>query len=172
MLLRRQHPLVHAPTTVTLEGYPHWIPSMGEHPSDGNPPSLPRTTQSCLDDGGYQRIGLVDHVAHVQSTCLGEQLPGAPAIVAVSLLRPQDQLDVRDAGRVYPQNGRTSGARHRADEDARRGKLTVGGGSQRLGQRTYPELPSPIRSKYPSLTPLGQTIIQGTKYTGSPPSDP
>jgi hypothetical protein len=78
---------------------------MGKHPADGNPPSLPRTTQSCFDDGGYQRIGLVDHVAHVQSTCLGEQLPGAPAIVAVSLLQPQDQLDVRDAGRVYPRTG-------------------------------------------------------------------
>ena len=41
-----------------------------------------------------------------------------------------------------------------------------------MGQMTYPELPSLVRSIYPSLTLLGQTIIQGTKYTGSPPTDP
>jgi hypothetical protein len=25
---------VHAPITVTLDRYPHWIPSMGKHPAD------------------------------------------------------------------------------------------------------------------------------------------
>src|SRR5215216_3667524 len=54
-----------------------------------------------LGNGGYQRISSVDHIAHVQSACLGEQLVGIPTIVAVLLLQPQDQLGVRDAGRVF-----------------------------------------------------------------------
>jgi hypothetical protein len=41
-----------------------------------------------------------------------------------------------------------------------------------MGQMAYPALPSLVRAKYPSLTLLGQTIIQGTKRTGSPPADP
>src|SRR5215211_615862 len=58
-----------------------------------------------LGNGGYQRIGGVDHVAHVQSACLGEQLVGIPTIVAVFALQPQDQLGVRDAGRVFHGTG-------------------------------------------------------------------
>jgi hypothetical protein len=41
-----------------------------------------------------------------------------------------------------------------------------------MGQMTYRELPSVVRSKYSSLTLLGQTIIKGMNYTGSPPADP
>ena len=35
LLLRRQHHLVHAPITVTLDRYSHLIPSMGRHFADG-----------------------------------------------------------------------------------------------------------------------------------------
>src|ERR671921_2028554 len=58
-------------------------------------------TYMLLGNGGYQGIGSVDHVAHVQPACLGEQLVGVPTIVAVFVLQPQDQLGVRDAGRVF-----------------------------------------------------------------------
>src|ERR671910_730259 len=58
-----------------------------------------------LGDRGYQRIGGVDHVTHVQPTYLGEQLVGIPTIVAIVLLQPQNQLGVRDARGVFHGTG-------------------------------------------------------------------
>src|ERR671921_297047 len=44
--------------------------------------------------------------------------------------------------------------------------------SRRRGQITYPELPSLVRTKYLTKTLPEQWIIQGAKYSGSPPADP
>src|SRR5918998_2641313 len=41
-----------------------------------------------------------------------------------------------------------------------------------MGQITYPELPSLVRTKYPTKALPRQWIIRETKYSGSPPADP